>query len=485
VELNVGVIPAAGKGVRAYPTSTYISKVMLEIAGKPLVLRNLEIMRDQLGIKTIYIIIGHLGHQISFFLGDGSKYGVNIKYVFCNNPDIGLARGLLLVKEYIQDKFVTILGDELYVQSNHKDLMGLEIGDFSAICGVNKTKNPLQIQKNYSVELEDRRITKLIEKPQEIKNDLLGCGTYIFTPVIFEEIERSAPSLRSGRVELTDVINTMAETRKNVYAFDLTGEYHNINSIEEYNAANYAIRSYNFSQYKVSVIIPTYNEETSIGYVVSDFIEQVDEVFVVDNSSSDKTAEIARNLGARVEVVKLKGYGDTIKYGLDNAIGDILIVVEADYSFRSKDLLKILTYLRDADMVMGTRTTREMIEQGANMPELVRWGNVIVAKLVELFWWKQEPRFTDVGCTYRGIWKDCYLKFRDRLRGTGPEFAPEMMVEALRARRRVIEIPVSYYPRVGGKSKHSQSYFKIARTALRMVTMIISSRFNLGRKAVV
>jgi glycosyltransferase involved in cell wall biosynthesis len=215
--------------------------------------------------------------------------------------------------------------------------------------------------------------------------------------------------------------------------------------------------------------------------VINDFIDHVDEVFVVDNSSSDNTAQISRDLGARVETVQLKGYGDTIKYGLDHAKGEILIIVEADYSFRSRDLYKILEYLKDADMVMGTRTTREMIEQGANMREIVRWGNVFVAKLVELLWWGQEPRFTDVGCTYRGIWRESYLKFRDRLTGTGPEFSPEMMVEALRARQRVIEIPISYYPRVGGVSKHSESIWKIARTALRMLRKILSRRFNLEK----
>jgi hypothetical protein len=130
-------------------------------------------------------------------------------------------------------------------------------------------------------------------------------------------------------------------------------------------------------------------------------------------------------------------------------------------------------------MVIGTRTTRQLIEQGANMDGLLRWGNVVVGKLIEALWWAQEPRFTDVGCTYRGLWKDTYLKIRDYLTGIGPEFAPEMMIEVLRARKVVIEIPVSYYPRMGGESKHSQSYWKISKTALRMLKLIFEKRFNL------
>ncbi len=81
----------------------------------------------------------------------------------------------------------------------------------------------------------------------------------------------------------------------------------------------------------------------------------------------------------------------------------------------------------------------------------VRWGNVIVAKLVELLWWNLQPRFTDVGCTYRAPWRDAYEAMRPLLRGVGPELSPEMMVAALQARRRVIEVPVSYHRRIGGR----------------------------------
>src|SRR5262249_39766292 len=160
-----------------------------------------------------------------------------------------------------------------------------------------------------------------------------------------------------------------------------------------------------------------YNEEESIGYVVRDFKDAVSEVLVVDNSSRDRTAEVARAEGARVETVRLTGYGDTIRHGLDHATGDILVVVEADSSFRARDLSKLLEYLKDADMVVGTRTTREMIEQGTNMRGPVRWGNVLVAKGVELLWWGQQPRFTDVGCTYRALWRDTYARIRPLLRG--------------------------------------------------------------------
>src|SRR6185295_49286 len=471
-----GLIPAAGEGVRAYPATRFLPKVLLEIAGKPVIVRNIEIMRDQLGVRDITIIVGYFADQIRAALGNGERLGVKLDYVMCPDPKIGLAQGLLLALDRFDAPFVTILGDEIYLDTNHAQILDLDLGSAVAACGVMETEDKRQIRKNYSVEIADGRIAGVVEKPAAPRNNLLGVGTYLLAPRIADWIARTPPSPRSGRVEFTDALMHAIEGGEHILPVSLTGQYFNINTIEDYNDANYVARDRNFERYKVSVVIPAYNEEDSLGYVIDDFRPHVHEVLVVDNSSKDRTAEVARQHGARVETVSLKGYGDTIKYGLDNALGDILVVVEADHSFRAKDLGKLLEYLKDADMAIGTRTTRQMVEQGSNMRGLLRWGNVVVGKIVEVLWWGQEPRFTDVGCTYRAIWKEAWFKIRDRMEGVGPEFSPEMMIEILRARQRVLEIPVSYYPRVGGESKHSDSYWKISRTALRMLKTIFRKR---------
>lgn len=476
--VNYALIPAAGYGIRAFPKTTYIPKVLLEIEGKPIVQRNIEILRDSLGIKDITLVVGHLHKQIRDRLGDGSDFDVSLRYVVCQNPDIGLARGILTAREYFNKPFIVILGDELYLNSNHHKMKELNSSGFDAVCGIMHTNDLHQIKRNYSVKIQDGCIKSLVEKPVIIENNLLGCGTFIFTPRIFDSIEATHPSPRSGRVELLDAINNMVLKSSRVIPFFLEGTYFNINTVDDYNYAHHQVRASKFPLYKISIVIPAYNEEASIEYVVRDFKENADEVYVVDNSSTDSTAELARKAGARVETVKLIGYGDTIRYGLDHANGDILVVVEADFSFRARDLYKILEYLKDADMIVGTRTTRELVEQGTNMRGLVRWGNVIVAKLVELLWWKQQPRFTDVGCTYRALWRETYTKIRPLLRGVGPELSPEMMVAILKTRQRIIEVPVSYHQRIGGESKHSANYFKITQTALRMLRIIMLMRFN-------
>lgn len=476
--ISHAVIPAAGRGVRAYPRTTYVPKVLLEIGGTPLIERNIALVRDALGIREFTVIIGYMGDRLRERLGDGRRLDVRIRYVECPDVAAGLAHGLLLAKDVCREPFITVLGDEVYLDTNHAELADLAEREFSAVCAVTRTAETHLIRRNYAVRLRGDRIVALEEKPERIDNDLLGLGTYLFTPEIFEAIEATTPSPRSGRVELTDAIGMLASREPGVLPFFLTGQYYNVNTVDDYNYANYLARTARFDEYSRSVVIPAFNEESSIGTVVRDFLPWVDEVFVVDNSSADRTAEVAAEAGARVETVSLQGYGDTIRHGLAHASGDILIIVEADCSFRARDLGKMLEYLKDADMVVGTRTTREMVEQGTNMRGPVRWGNVIVAKLVEVLWWGRQPRFTDVGCTYRALWREAYARVEPLLRGVGPELSPELMIAALQARLRVIEVPVSYHRRLGGESKHSANYLHISKTALRMLRTIARMRLE-------
>jgi dTDP-glucose pyrophosphorylase len=348
------------------------------------------------------------------------------------------------------------------------------------VCAVRETDDLDLIRKNYAVEMANGRITGLVEKPEAPPNRYLGCGTYLFSPEIFADARATPRSPRTGRLELTDIIDHAARRGAPVLPFVLTGHYLNVNSIEDLNVANFLSRQLHFDARRVSVVIPAYNEAASIAHVVRDFRPHADEVVVMDNCSADGTAELARAAGAVVHSRQLRGYGDALRQGMDAASGDILVLVEADGTFRAKDIGKMFEFLKDADMVIGTRTTRQLIEQGANMDGILRWGNVVVGKLVEALWWKLEPRFTDVGCTYRAIWRDAYLKIRPYLTRDDAAFSPEMMIEMLRVEGRVIEIPVSYYRRRGGESKHSASRWHSVRTGLRMLNVILRKRFNLG-----
>ncbi len=473
----IGVIPIAGKGIRMLPNTVRMQKALLQVDGLSILERNVGIMRDQLGIKSIYVLVGYRKEQVIDRLGDGTKLDVKIDYVEINNVEQGLAQGILQLEAYLKSVFCVILGDEIYLGSNHHQLLNFTGQNFEVVCAIKETQQPGQIKKNYSIQIDDGLITALVEKPEIVQNNFLGCGTYLFQPGIFGYIKRTPPSQRTGRVELTEAINLAAANGGRVYPFWLKGNYVNVNSIADYSAANYLARSASFNSKSVSLIIPAYNEEDSIGYVLDDFQDKVNEVLVVDNNSQDKTAQIAKAKGAKVLTGSFKGYGEALKFGMDSATGDILILTEADGSFVSRDLGKILEYLKDADIVLGTRTTKQMIEQAANMSFLLRWGNICMAKVIELLWlYKNEPRLTDVGCTYRGIWKSDYLAIRKSLRCPGPAFSPEMIIEAMRHNKRIIEIPVSYSGRIGGESKFSSSIFANAWTGLRMLRLIIRKK---------
>jgi dTDP-glucose pyrophosphorylase len=440
--------------------------------------RQLELLRDQLGIRRIFLVVGHLSEQIRDRYGDGAALGLELHYI--DNPDVdrGLGTALLVAEPHIDEPFVMLLGDELYLESNHAELRSFD-RPFVGVCGIARTDDPEVIRRNYAIETDGDRITQLIEKPQDPDGPLFGCGTYIFTPQIFQYARQTPPSKRTGRLELTDIIDCAARESGLVFGFELTGRYMNVNTVMDLNLANFMCRTIHFENNRISLVIPAYNEADAISHVIRDFQGAVDEIIVADNQSSDGTADIARELGATVHSKPLRGYGHALREGMDAASGEILVLVEADATFRVNDLGKLLEYLKDADMVIGTRTTRQMIEQGANMDGLLRWGNVAVGKLIELLWWNVEPRFTDVGCTYRAIWRDAYMRIRSYLQRDDAAFAPEMMIEMLRAQGRVIEIPVSYYRRRGGVSKHSSSLWHSVLTGLKMLKLIFVKRLNL------
>src|SRR5688500_13091604 len=106
----------------------------------------------------------------------------------------------------------------------------------------------------------------------------------------------------------------------------------------------------------VSIVFPAYNEEQYIRSAVQDFFiaNVVDEVVVVDTDAGDRAADEARRAGARVIREQARGYGYALRRGLREATGEIVIMAEPDGTFLGRDILKLLAYADDFDMVCGT-----------------------------------------------------------------------------------------------------------------------------------
>jgi len=227
----------------------------------------------------------------------------------------------------------------------------------------------------------------------------------------------------------------------------------------------------------VSVVFPAYNEEPNIAAAVKDFLvpDVVDEVLVVDNNSRDRTAECARTAGARVVLETRQGYGAALQRGLREAQGELIILAEPDGTFVGRDVIKLLAYAEDFDMVCGTRTTRELIWAQANMGWFLRFGNIIVAKLLQLLF--NAPSLSDCGCTLRLIRREAAQKLNGQLTVTASHFLPEMVILALKEGLRLIEIPVNYRGRIG-KSKITGSFKGAWRTGTNMIRLILRYRFG-------
>jgi glycosyltransferase involved in cell wall biosynthesis len=227
---------------------------------------------------------------------------------------------------------------------------------------------------------------------------------------------------------------------------------------------------------RVSVVFPAYNEAPSIKRAIEDFFLEgiVDEIVVVDNNSRDGTAEEARSTRARVVEERAQGYGHALRRGLREASGEIVILAEPDGTFVGRDVLKLLAYSDDFDMVCGTRTTRELIWTQANMGWFLRIGNWAVAKLVQVLY--GGPSLSDCGCTLRLTRREALARIQDDLHVGGSHFLPEMVIVGLKQRLKIIEIPVNYRGRIG-ESKITGSFKGTLRTGFSMIGLILRHRF--------
>jgi len=196
----------------------------------------------------------------------------------------------------------------------------------------------------------------------------------------------------------------------------------------------------------MSVVIPCLNEEKTIGDCVKSASETLaamkvpGEVVVVDNGSTDRSAELARAAGGRVIAHSVRGYGSALKRGIAEARGKYLVMADADKTYDFRELPKFYQLLESgADLVMGSRL-RGKIERNA-MPWLHRWvGTPVLTTLLNLFF---GSRISDTNCGMRAFTKTAIEKLS--LKCNGMEFASEMVVKAAQRKLVIKETPINYY----------------------------------------
>ncbi|QPJ65656.1 MAG: glycosyltransferase family 2 protein [Candidatus Nitrohelix vancouverensis] len=196
---------------------------------------------------------------------------------------------------------------------------------------------------------------------------------------------------------------------------------------------------------RISVIIPAYNEESSIALVLDSLPQdRLQEIIVVDNASTDRTAEVAGQHGARVVLEKRKGYGSACLKGIRSLEEtDIVVFLDGDFSDYPEEIdLLVEPILKDeADFVLGSRMIKAQ-SRAALLPQ-ARFGNQLAVFLIRrLFGWQ----FTDLG-PFRAL-SSTALKALN-MRDTNFGWTVEMQVKAVQRGLRIQEIAVSYRDRVG------------------------------------
>ncbi|MFS4417568.1 glycosyltransferase family 2 protein [Maribacter sp. 2307ULW6-5] len=199
---------------------------------------------------------------------------------------------------------------------------------------------------------------------------------------------------------------------------------------------------------KISVIIPAFNEADSIAHVIRELPQSVSEIIVVNNNSTDATAENARAAGATVLTEKQMGYGRSCLKGIAHLAKqepppDIVVFIDGDYSDYPGELNKVVAPIleRNMDFVVGART-KALREPGSMTPQQV-FGNALATFLMRLFF---NAKFTDLG-PFRAIKYQQLkaLEMEDKTYG----WTVEMQLKVLRKKMTYTEVPVRYKKRIG------------------------------------
>ena len=224
---------------------------------------------------------------------------------------------------------------------------------------------------------------------------------------------------------------------------------------------------------RVSVVIPTHNEAQAIARVLADLPSDLTtEVIVVDSNSNDGTAAIAAKMGARVVQEPRRGYGRACLTGLATANSpDVVVFLDGDYSDRPSELPILLAPIIEgrADITLGSRLHGR--RSAGALPWHQAFGNRLAASLIRLLY---GVKITDLG-PFRTVRADVLrqLDLQENTYG----WAVEIILKGTLAGFRIVEVPVSYYPRIG-KSKISGTVKGTLGAAWFILSLIVRYYFR-------
>lgn len=224
----------------------------------------------------------------------------------------------------------------------------------------------------------------------------------------------------------------------------------------------------------LTFLFPCLNEAKTLAFCIAEVRKSLEggdfefEILVADNGSTDESREIARANGARVVEVSEKGYGAALRGGFEAAAGRYVMFADADATYMLEHSLGLYeaAVKEDADMAIASRL-KGTVQPGA-MPFLHRYlGTPVLTGLINLFF---KGKLSDCNSGFRCIRKEAYQTWR--IRSSGMEFASELLIKALKAGAKTVEIPSGLRPDWGGRVAHLKTW----RDGMRHLLFILSER---------
>jgi glucose-1-phosphate thymidylyltransferase len=223
------LVLSGGAGTRLRPITHTSAKQLVPVANKPVLFYGLEAIRDA-GITEVGIIVGDTRAEIEAAVGDGSALGIQATYIPQDAP-LGLAHCVLIAREFLgDDEFVMYLGDNFIIGGIADLVDEFKRGGPDAQILLTRVENPQQFG---IAELDDLgRVVRLVEKPKDPKSNLALVGVYMFAPAIHEAVRSIKPSAR-GELEITDAIQWLVDSGKDVRPHLITGYWKDTGRLDD------------------------------------------------------------------------------------------------------------------------------------------------------------------------------------------------------------------------------------------------------------